>query len=85
MFYNHPSAVGMPDVSGHLDDELVALWDKIECYEIRTSNNLRLALDELSAESNMPTLKLLVIFREWLLARQVELITLHGAVSFKYL
>jgi hypothetical protein len=69
----------------NLDAALESLWDKIECHEIKTSNNLRLALEEISAQSNLLTLKLLVAFREWLLARQVELITEHGSVSFKYL
>ena len=54
---------------------------QLENGEMKTVNNLRLALDALAEEANITTLHMLELFRAWLLTHNLDLITTYGAVS----
>jgi hypothetical protein len=55
---------------------------QIQSGEIKTSHQLRLVLDALSEQYRVNnTLKMLIIFREWLQEQGLDLDTAHGMVT----
>lgn len=53
----------------------------IKNNQVKTTHQLRIALENLSESANINTLKLLVSFRAWLLEKNIELSTTDGAVT----
>jgi hypothetical protein len=58
------------------------ILDKMKSGELKTSNQLRIMLDELSERFHISSLNFLCIFRAWLLTNNIELSTEYGSVSF---
>lgn len=53
----------------------------IKSGAIRTTHHLRLVLENLSEQSNIKTLQMLIMFREWLARRNIDLSTENGQVT----
>jgi hypothetical protein len=64
------------------DKTFQPIWVAIERGELNTSIQLKAILDGLGEKFNIDTLKMLEMFREWLLAKNIDLLTVSGAIRF---
>lgn len=53
----------------------------IKSGDIKTTHNLRMVLESLSERFHIRELQILVMFREWLIERNIDLSTEHGMVK----
>ncbi len=63
------------------DDVFEPILANIKNGDIKTVHNLRLILENLSERFNINTLQILVMFREWLARKNIDLSTEHGMVT----
>lgn len=63
------------------DEIFPTILTKIENGQVKTTHQLRLILDDLSEEFSVRPLSLLIVFREWLLKRNIILDTQDGMVG----
>ncbi len=67
--------------SFNADDLFEPILADIKTGKIKTTHNLRLVLENLSEKFNIKALTILVMFREWLATKNIDLSTENGMVS----
>jgi hypothetical protein len=70
--------------SFNADEEFELLLAGIKNGDIKTTHHLRRNLESLSEQFNIKALLILVMFREWLAKRNIDLLTENGVVEIKF-
>lgn len=67
--------------SFNTDEVFEPILADIKNGNIKTTHNLRLVLENLSEKLHIKTLLILVMFREWLAKKNIDLSTENGVVT----
>ncbi len=66
-----------------LDIVFTSILTRIENGEIKTTNQLRLVLEDLGETYDLKPLQLIVTLREWMQTQGIDLSTDHGVVTIE--
>lgn len=69
----------------NIDHLFEPILTQIKQGEIKTAHQLRLVLESLSEKFNIKALTILVMFREWLAEKNIDLSTENGMVTISKL